>query len=205
MKRHPATRGLKGYIQRFLSHSQMSPNLGRKSGTAQIACTNQTFELGGKDESEGYSEAKNVRRGGWVLRHGHAWSFGGDVHTEPADCCVRQFRRVSHHVDDTAGGSCHHQGSADHHRPRAAVRRRGPELHSAGRYSLTAMIVPYVRPNVLTITCPAKWLARFASALIHRRRRCAVGAAEVLEDTTVVHDQLLDVSGSKQSFVMIRS
>src|SRR5882757_6976684 len=133
---------------------------GKEFGQAQIAYTNQTFELGGKDESEGYSEAKNVRRGGWVLRHGHAWSFGGDVHAEPADCCVRRFRRVSHRVDDTAGGSCHHQGSAGHHRPRAAVRRRGPELQSAGRYSLTAMIVPYARPNVLTITCPAKWLPR---------------------------------------------
>src|SRR5712675_29581 len=64
---------------------------GKEFGQAQIAYTNQTFELGGKDESEGYSEAKNVRRGGWVLRHGHAWSFGGDVHAEPEDCCVRRF------------------------------------------------------------------------------------------------------------------
>src|ERR1700736_5630425 len=101
----------------------MIPNEERNSGTTLIVYTKQTFEFGGKDESEGYSEAKNVDRGGCVLRDGHAWSFGGDVRAEPAGCCVRQFRRGRHHVDDTAGGSSHHQGSARHHRPRAALCR----------------------------------------------------------------------------------
>src|SRR5712675_29582 len=137
MKRHPATRGLKGCIQRFLSHSQVIPNLGRNSGKRRSLTPIRHSSL----------EAKMSLRVTAKLRMCAA--VAGSCAMVTLGALAVMFTQNPKIV--ASGGSCHHQGSAGHHRPRAAVRRRGPELQSAGRYSLTVMIVPYARPNVLTI------------------------------------------------------